>query len=83
MSAKTIKSALGQVTTFNTYNAYGQPLTITDPNGVVSTLTYDARERLKSLQVGTGLAAAETTGYSYYPTGGSTAGPGTSSATRG
>jgi RHS repeat-associated protein len=66
---ETIKNALGQVTTFNTYNAYGQPLTITDPNGVVSTLTYDARERLKSLQVGTGLAAAETTGYSYYPTG--------------
>jgi len=48
----------------NTYNTYGQPLTITDPNGVVATLTYDARSRVTSHQVGT-----ETTGLSYYPTG--------------
>ena len=61
---ETIQNAVGQVTTFNTYNAYGQPLTITDPNGVVTTLTYDQRERITSSQVGT-----ETTGYSYYPTG--------------
>jgi RHS repeat-associated protein len=61
---QTLTNALGQVTTFNSYNAYGQPLTITDPNGVVTTLTYDARERIISSQVGT-----ETTGYSYYPTG--------------
>jgi RHS repeat-associated protein len=59
----TITNALGQVTTFNTYNAYGQPLTITDPNGVVTTLTYNARQRITSSQVGT-----ETTSYSYYPT---------------
>jgi RHS repeat-associated protein len=61
---QTITNAVGQVTTLNTYNAYGQPLTITDPNGVVTTLTYDARERITSSQVGT-----ETTGYTYYPTG--------------
>jgi RHS repeat-associated protein len=60
----TITNAAGQTTTFNTYNAYGQPLTITDPNGVVTTLAYDARSRITSRQVGT-----ETTGYSYYPTG--------------
>ena len=60
----TLTNALGQVTTFNTYNVYGQPLTITDPNGVVTTLTYDARERITSSRVGT-----ETTGYTYYPTG--------------
>jgi RHS repeat-associated protein len=60
----TFSNALGQVTTYNTYNAHGQPLTITDPNGVVTTLTYDTRLRLKSRQAGT-----ETTGYSYYPTG--------------
>ena len=41
-----VTDELGHVTTFNTYNAYGQPLTITDPNGVVTTLTYDARQRL-------------------------------------
>ena len=52
------------MTTYNTYNAHGQPLTITDPNGVVTTLTYDARQRVTSRQVGT-----ETTSYAYYPTG--------------
>ena len=60
----TITDALGHVTTFNTYNAHGQPLTITDPNGVVTTLTYDKRLRLLSRQIGT-----ETTSYAYYPTG--------------
>jgi RHS repeat-associated protein len=60
----TISNALSQVTIFLTYNGNGQPLTLSDPNGVVTTLTYDARLRLKSKQVGT-----ETTGYSYYPTG--------------
>ena len=60
----TVKNGLNQVTTFNTYNAYGQPLTITDPNGVVTTLTYDARERLTSREIGT-----ETTSFSYWPIG--------------
>ena len=60
----TITNAAGQVTTYSTYNAYGQPLTITDPNGVVTTLTYDARQRLKTRQVGT-----ETTMFDYYPIG--------------
>ena len=61
---QTVTNALGQVTTYNTYNAYAQPLIITDPNGVVTTLTYDARQRVLSRQIGT-----ETTSYSYYPTG--------------
>jgi RHS repeat-associated protein len=61
---QTVTDALGHVTTYNTYNAHGQPLTITDPNGVVTTLTYDGRLRLTSRQVGT-----ETTGFSYWPTG--------------
>jgi len=60
----TITNAIGQVTTYNTYNAHGQPLTITDPNGIVTTLTYDARQRLTSRQVGT-----ETTSFTYWPTG--------------
>ncbi len=61
---QTITDAMNRVTTFNSYNAYGQPLTITDPNGVVTTLTYDLRQRLTSRQVGT-----ELTSYSYWPTG--------------
>ena len=61
---QTVTDPVGNVATYNTYNAHGQPLTITDPNGVVTTLTYDARMRLTSRQVGT-----ETTSFSYYPTG--------------
>lgn len=61
---ETITNALGHVTTYNTYNAHGQPLTITDPNGVVTTLTYDARQRLTSRTVG-----SEQTTFAYWPTG--------------
>lgn len=60
----TTTNALGHVTTYNTYNAHGQPLTITDPNGVVTTLTYDARQRLKTRTVG-----GEQTVFDYWPTG--------------
>lgn len=62
--AYTITNALGHVTTYNTYNAHGQPLTITDPNGVVTTLTYDLRQRLTSRSVG-----PEQTTFDYWPTG--------------
>jgi RHS repeat-associated protein len=61
---ETITNPAGQVTTYGTYNGHGQPLTITDPNGVVTTLTYDKRQRILSREVGT-----ETTSYSYWPAG--------------
>ena len=61
---QTVTDAAGHVWTYNTYNAYGQPLTLTDPNGVLTTLTYDARQRLTSRS-----AAGETSSLSYYPTG--------------
>jgi RHS repeat-associated protein len=61
---QSVADALGHVWTYNTYNAYGQPLTITDPNGVVTTLAYDARQRLTSRSI-----TGETTAFSYYPTG--------------
>jgi RHS repeat-associated protein len=60
----TVSDALSHVTTYNTYNAHGQPLTITDPNGVVTTLAYDSRQRLTSRTVGT-----EQTTFDYWPTG--------------
>jgi YD repeat-containing protein len=56
--------AAGHTTTFTTYNAHGQPLTISDPDGVVTTITYDARQRVTSRSI-----AGETTSYAYYPTG--------------
>jgi RHS repeat-associated protein len=60
----TITNGLSQTTTVTSYNVYSEPLTITDANGIVTTLAYDARERLTSRHIST-----ETTGYSYYPTG--------------
>lgn len=60
----TATNALSHVTTYNTYNAHGQPLTITDPNGVVTTLTYDTRQRLTSRTV-----SSEQTTFDYWPTG--------------
>jgi YD repeat-containing protein len=56
----TITNAASQVTQFTSYNAHGQPLTIVDPNGLTTTMTYDARQRLKTRAVG-----AETTTYDY------------------
>jgi RHS repeat-associated protein len=41
-----ITDPLSHVTTINTYTGGGLPLTITDPNSVLTTLAYDARLRL-------------------------------------
>jgi len=60
----TVTNAVGHVTTYNSYNAHGQPLSITDPNGIVTTFTYDARQRPKTRTV-----AGETTSFDYWPTG--------------
>lgn len=62
--AHTVTNAASHVTTYNTYNAHGQPLTMTDPNGVVTTLAYDPRQRLTSRTVGT-----EVTTFGHWPTG--------------
>ncbi len=56
----TISNAAGQVTSITAYNPHGQPLTIVDANGMTTTLTYDARLRLKSRDAG-----GEVTGYDY------------------
>jgi RHS repeat-associated protein len=61
---QSVTNALSQVTTYDSYNAHGQPLQITDPNGVVSTLSYDLRQRLTSRTV-----AGEATTLEYWPTG--------------
>lgn len=60
----TLTDALGHVTTYTSYSAHGQPLSITDPNGVITTLVYDARQRLTTRQIG-----SETTTLSYWSTG--------------
>ena len=60
----TITNSLGHVTTFNNYDAHGRPLSITDPNGITTTLTYDLRGRLKTRTV-----SGEVTSYQYDPVG--------------
>ncbi len=60
----TVTNALNQTTTYTSYNAHGQPLSITDPNGVVTTIAYDLRQRVTSRTT-----AGETTTFEYWPTG--------------
>ena len=45
---KSVTNALGQTTLFTSYDANGRPLTIQDPNGVVTTLTYNFRGQVTS-----------------------------------
>jgi YD repeat-containing protein len=61
-------NALGQKTTYNSYDGNGRLLQVTAPNGVVTTMAYTPRGWLKALIV-TGGANAETTQYTYDPTG--------------
>jgi RHS repeat-associated protein len=46
---KAIINALGQRTEFSDYDANGNVGTITDPNGVVTTHTYDRRNRIQTI----------------------------------
>jgi len=55
-----VSNALSQITTLTNYDANGRPGTLTNPNGLITTLTFDARGRLTSRVTG-----GETTGYSY------------------
>ncbi|MBI4988377.1 MAG: RHS repeat protein [Rhodocyclales bacterium] len=57
---KRVTNALGQVTQFTRYNAHGQVEEIIDPNGVLTTLSYDLRQRLASRA-----NAGETTSFQY------------------
>ncbi len=55
-----ITNALGHVTTFNSYDANGRPLSISDPNGLLISLSYDVRARLTQKTVD-----GNSTQYSY------------------
>ena len=57
-------NALGHRSDITAYDGNGRPLTLIDPNGLVTTFTYDARGRLTSQSVGD-----ETTVYTYDPSG--------------
>jgi YD repeat-containing protein len=61
---KQVTDALGYITQYSAYDAHGKLLSLTDPNGLVTTMTYDSRQRLTSITAG-----GETTTYSYDPVG--------------
>jgi RHS repeat-associated protein len=57
-NVSTITDPLGHVTRITNYNGSGLPLTMIDPNGVVTTFTYDVRDRLltRTVQAASGNA---------------------------
>ena len=55
-----VTNAAGKITNYTKYNKHGQLLETIDPNGVVTTNTYDLRQRLLSTSVG-----GQATSYSY------------------
>ncbi len=61
---KTLTNALGQVWSFTQYDAAGRLLSMTDPNGLVTTQTWHPRGWLTSRST-----AGATESWSYYPTG--------------
>ena len=61
---QTLTNALGKVTAYTKYNKAGQVLEQSDPNGVLTTNTYDLRQRLLTTSVG-----GQTTSYTYDPVG--------------
>jgi len=50
---QSVTNALGQTTTYDRYNHHGQVEQMMDANGLVTTNTYDLRQRLLSRTVGT------------------------------
>lgn len=60
----TVTNAKQQTTTFTKYNPTGQWLEMKDANNIVTTRTFDLRQRLKSVST-----AGATTSYDYWPTG--------------
>lgn len=61
---KTITNEVGHVTTIDTVNGRGQPTLVTDPNGIKTALTYDARGRLLTTTTdSTGSAAVTSLTY--------------------
>ncbi len=61
---KQYSNALGHITLITRYTANGQPEVVIDPNGLTTTMAYDVRQRLVSLDIGGELAT-----YSYDPAG--------------
>jgi RHS repeat-associated protein len=64
-NVKTVTDESGNVTTVNSVNGRGQPTSITDPRGVITAMTYDARGRLLTVSVDTASGSPATTTIAY------------------
>ncbi len=64
-----ITNALGHITTYDFYDANGRLLQMTDPNGLRTGYTYDARGRVKTITQTPTSGPAALTQYSYTPWG--------------
>ena len=60
----TVTNALGHLTRITAYDPHGNPLTVIDANGRVTTLGYDSRQRLSSRSID-----GDLTTYTYDPAG--------------
>jgi YD repeat-containing protein len=68
----TVTNAAGNTTSYDEYNVHGQPTQITDPNGLITTLVYDNRQRITDRCSGGTLPSClggELTHFDYWPTG--------------
>ncbi len=63
-----VRNALGHETHITAHDGAGRPLTIVDPNGLTTQLTYDPRGRLITQSVSDGVNT-RTTNYIYDPVG--------------
>ncbi len=64
-----VTNALGHITTYDLYDANGRLQQMTDPNGLVTSYTYDARGRVKTVTQTPVSGSAALTQYSYTPWG--------------
>jgi len=63
-----VRNALGHETRVTAHDAAGRPLTVVDPNGLTTRLSYDRRGRLLTQRFSDGISA-RTTAYAYDPAG--------------
>jgi len=64
-----ITNAVGHTTHITEYNAHGQPVKMTDPNSLVTTFEYDARQRMTKRTLSGGATSPEETQYEYLANG--------------
>ena len=64
-NVRTTTNAAGHVTTFDAYDVDGQPMRVTDANGVATTSSFDARGRIRVRTVNAGGPNAESVTFDY------------------